>query len=398
MTAKSSVPAGALNGIRVIDLTRILAGPTCTQILGDLGADVIKIEKPGEGDDTRRWGPPFAVGPDGNQTTESAYYLSANRNKRSVFLDFTTEEGRDALLTLIGKADVLIENFKTGTLARYGLGYEDLKDRFPRLVYCSITGFGQYGPYAHRAGYDFLAQAMGGIMSVTGEPDGMPMKVGVGITDVTTGLYATIGILAALRHQSETGRGQHVDACLLDTQVSWLINEGTNYFLSGRVPHRRGNEHPNIAPYKVYPTSDGYVVLCVGNDGQFRKWCKVAGVPSLADDPRFSTNPARLENRKALDDAVSRQMSIRTNREWIALLEAEGVPVGPVNTIEDVFSDPHVIARGMRIEMDYPHAEDGKVSLIGSPLKLSGTPVSYRRPPPLAGEHTEDILDFSERQ
>lgn len=383
---------GALDGIRVCDMSRILAGPTCTQILGDLGADVIKIEKPGEGDDTRKWGPPYVTGPDGRPTTESAYYLAANRNKRSVTLDFTCEEGRTALLDLIASSDVLIENYKTGTLARYGLGYEQLKERFPGLVYCSITGFGQTGPYASRAGYDFLAQAMGGIMSVTGEPEGSPMKVGVGISDITTGLYATIGILAALRHRERAGEGQHIDLCLMDTTVSWLANEATNYLASGVVPHRRGNAHPNIAPYKVYQTADSYVVLCVGNDGQFRRWCEVAGVPAMADDSGFATNPARLANREALDAAVGAAMRTRTSAQWIAALEAVGVPVGPVNTIGEVFDDPQVLARGMRVEMAYPASADGTIALVGSPLKLSATPVTYRRPPPLSGEHTAEVL------
>lgn len=394
MTARSDAPGtrGALDGIRVLDLSRILAGPTCTQILGDLGADVIKVERPGEGDDTRRWGPPYVVGTDGEPTTESAYYLAANRNKRSIELDFSTADGQAHVLDLIESSDILVENYKTGTLAKHGLGYDQLRERFPSLIYCSITGFGQTGPYARRAGYDFLAQAMGGIMSVTGEAEGSPMKVGVGITDITTGLYATIGVLAALQHRTVTGEGQHIDVALLDTQVSWLANEGTNYLTSGVVPHRRGNAHPNIAPYKVYPTADGHVVLCVGNDAQFQRWCEVANVSPLADDARFATNPARLANRKALDDAVAQEMATRTSGDWIEALERAGVPVGPVNTIDAVFADPQVLSRGMLVEMPHATASAGSVKLIGSPLKLSATPVTYRRSPPLAGEHTDDVL------
>lgn len=392
MTNPEMTPKSALAGIRVLDMSRILAGPTCTQILGDLGADVIKIEKPGEGDDTRRWGPPYVAGRDGKPTTESAYYLAANRNKRSVALDFTSPEGRSAVMALLGSSDILIENYKVGTLERYGLGYEQLKAEFPSLIYCSITGFGQTGPYANRAGYDFLAQAMGGIMSVTGEPDGSPMKVGVGISDITTGLYATIGILAALHHRKETGEGQHIDVSLLDTTVSWLVNEATNFLTSGIRPVRRGNEHPNIAPYKVYQTADGYVVLCVGNDGQFRRWCEVAGMPQAAEDPRFVTNDARIRNRRAVDAVVAEAMRTRTSEEWIHALEAVSVPVGPVNGIDEVFANPHVLARGMKIEMPHPKAESGKVALVGSPLKLSATPVTYRYPPPVCGEHTEEVL------
>ena len=390
--------AGPLAGIRVLDMSRILAAPTCTQILGDLGAEVIKVEKPGAGDDTRRWGPPFLAGRDGAPTTESAYYLSSNRNKRSVAIDFTTEAGRALIGELLESCDVLVENFRTGTLARYGLDYATLRGRFPELVYCSVTGFGQDGPYARRAGYDYLAQAMGGIMSITGDADGPPMKVGVGIADVTTGLYATIGILAALRHRDATGEGQHVDAALLDTQVSWLVNEATNYFVSGERPVRRGNAHPNIVPYRVYAASDGHVVLAVGNDAQFRRWCEIAGRPDLADDPRFATNAARIANRDAIDAAIETAMATRPAADWLAALEAAGVPAGPVNNIDEVFDDPHVRARGMRIEMAHPQAREGTVALVGSPLKLSATPVRYRYPPPRLGEHTREILaDFAAR-
>jgi crotonobetainyl-CoA:carnitine CoA-transferase CaiB-like acyl-CoA transferase len=383
---------GALAGLRVLDLSRILAGPTCTQVLGDLGAEVIKIEKPGAGDDTRKWGPPFATGPDGQPTTESAYYLSSNRNKRSLALDFTRPEGKALLMRLLASCDVLIENFRTGTLRRHGLDYASLKDRFPRLVYCSVTGFGQTGPYAQRAGYDYLAQAMGGIMSITGAPDGPPMKVGVGIADVTTGLYATIGILAALRHRDATGEGQHVDACLLDTQVSWLINEATNYFLSGVRPVRRGNSHPNIVPYRVYASADGHLVLAVGNDAQFRRFCEIAGAPALADDPRFATNAARVCNREAIDAEVEAAMARRSTADWLAALERAGIPAGPVNHIDEVFADPQVQAREMQVTMPYAHSASGRVDLVGSPLKLERTPAAYRHPPPVLGEHTRELL------
>lgn len=389
---RSQPRRGALEGIRVFDMSRILAGPTCTQILGDLGADILKVEKPGEGDDTRRWGPPFVTGIDGNPTTESAYYLAANRNKRSIALDFSTEAGLQTALKLIESCDVLVENYKAGTLRKYGLSYEQLRERFPDLIYCSITGFGQTGPYAGRAGYDYLAQAMGGIMSITGEPDGSPMKVGVGIADITTGLYATIGILAALHHKNNGGGGQHIDVSLLDTQVSWLANEAMNYLVSGTVPKRLGNAHPNIAPYRVTATADGHVVLCVGNDRQFRSWCEVADMAPLADDPRFATNEARLANREELDRLVLEAMLRKTGKEWIALLEQVGVPVGPVNAIDAVFSDPHVLAREMKVDIPYPLDKSGRLSVVGSPLKLSKTPVSYRLPPPLAGEHTSSIL------
>ncbi len=385
--------AGALAGLRVLDLSRILAGPTCTQILGDLGADIIKVEKPGAGDDTRAWGPPYVTGPDGKPTTESAYYLSANRNKRSIAIDFTRSEGRAVLIRLLEKSDVLVENFKTGTLKRYGLDFETLHSRFPRLVYCSITGFGQTGPYANRAGYDYLAQAMGGIMSVTGAPDGPPMKVGVGIADVTTGLYATIGILAALRHRDESGLGQHIDMALLDTQVSWLVNEATNFLTSGIRPPRRGNEHPNIVPYKVFETKDGFIVLAVGNDAQFARWCEVAGVSHLAGDPLYATNAARVVNRKELDGHVAMAMRDRTTAEWLRALEPLGIPCGPVNNIDEVFGDAHVLSRGMKIEMPYRHSASGTVALVGSPIKMSRTPPVYKLAPPSIGEHSQEILE-----
>ncbi|HSR72533.1 MAG TPA: CaiB/BaiF CoA-transferase family protein [Kiloniellales bacterium] len=384
--------SGPLAGLRVFDLTRILAGPTCTQLLGDLGAEVLKIERPGQGDDTRKWGPPYLKDESGADTTESAYYLSSNRNKRSVSLDIAKPEGRALARRLIARCDVLVENFKVGDLARYGLSYDDLKDEFPRLVYCSITGFGQTGPYAGRAGYDFLAQGMGGIMSLTGEPDGEPVKVGVGIADIVCGLYASSAILAALRHRDIHGRGQYIDAALLDTQVAWLVNEGLSYLTSGEVPKRRGNEHPNIVPYNVLPCADGYFILAVGNDAQFRRFCEFAGAPELPDDPRFTTNSLRVVNREALYAILPDYTRRRTKDEWVEGLSARGVPCGPVNTLDRVFTDPQVRHRGLRLEMDYPGAKDGKVALIANPLKLSETPVSYRHPPPRLGQDGAAVL------
>ena len=381
-----------LTGIRIFDLTRILAGPTCTQLLGDLGADVIKIERPGVGDDTRSWGPPYVKDADGNDTTESAYYLSANRNKRSITIDLRRAEGIALAKQLIAKCDVLIENFKVGSLAKLGLGYDDLKEEFPNLVYCSVTGFGQTGPYANRAGYDFLAQGLGGIMSITGDPEGPPMKVGVGIADVMTGMYASTAILAALRHRDATGQGQHIDTCLLDTQVSWLINEGTNYLVSGKIPVKLGNEHPNIVPYKVFGTADGYVILAVGNDRQFQDWCRCAGAEDLGADPRFATNPLRIGNREALYEAMPAYMRRKTTQQWLVGFASAKVPCSPVNNIKQVFENEQVQAREMRIEMDHPKAGSGKVPLIGNPLKMSATPPQYRQAPPVLGEHTDEVL------
>ena len=391
-----------LDGIRIFDLTRILAGPTCTQLLGDLGADVIKVEKPGVGDDTRTWGPPYVKGSDGEDTTESAYYLSANRNKRSITIDLQSLGGVALAKQLIAKSDVLIENFKVGSLSKLGLGYNDLKEEFPGLVYCSVTGFGQTGPYAYRAGYDFLAQGLGGIMSITGDPEGAPMKVGVGIADVMTGMYASTAILAALRHRDSTGDGQHIDTCLLDTQVSWLINEGTNYLVSGKIPVKLGNEHPNIVPYKVFATSDGHVILAVGNDRQFQDWCNAAGAEDLMADSRYKTNPLRIANRESLYKVMPAFMKNKTTEEWLADLAERNVPCSPVNNIEQVFDDPHVKYRGMQIEMDHHTAGSGKVPLIGNPVKMSGTPPQYRLPPPTLGEHTgkllKELLSFNESE
>ena len=381
-----------LEGLRVFDLTRILAGPTCTQLLGDLGADVIKVERPNAGDDTRKWGPPYIKDADGHDTRESAYYLSSNRNKRSIALDIAKPEGQALARRLIAGCDIMIENFKVGDMAKYGLSYADLKDAFPGLIYCSITGFGQTGPYAPRAGYDLLAQGVGGIMSVTGEPDRPPMKVGVGIADVMCGMYATVAILAALRHRERTGEGQYIDLGLLDTQVSWLVNVGLNYLTSGEVPNRVGNEHPNIVPYSVMPCADGYFILAVGNDSQFAKFCAFAGRPELAEDPRFVTNDQRVRNREALYDLLPTITREKSQAEWVEGLAQRGVPCSPVNRIDQVFADPQVQARGMRIGMPHPLAGKGEIDLIGNPIKYSGTPVSYRRPPPVLGQHSDEVL------
>lgn len=384
--------AGPLQGLRILDLSRILAGPTCTQLLGDLGAEVIKIEKPGDGDDTRRWGPPYVSDAAGNDTQESAYYLCANRNKHSIAVDIANPQGADVVRRLAAECDVVIENFKVGGLARYGLAYDQLKAVNPRLIYCSITGFGQTGPYAARPGYDMLIQGMGGIMSITGDPDGQPTKVGVGIADVMCGMYATVAILSALRHRDATGDGQYIDVALFDCQIAWLINAASNYFVSGQVPSRMGNAHPNVLPYQVFACSDGHIILACGNDGQFRRFCEVAGEPDVADDPRFATNPARIGNREALIAEVERLVAKHPRDFWIKSLEAANVPCGPVNDIGQVFADPQAQFREMSIEMPHPTAADGKVRLIGNPINLSETPVTYRHPPPLVGEDTADVL------
>ena len=381
----------ALAGLKILDMTRVLAGPSATQMLGDLGADVVKVERPGAGDDTRRWGPPFLKNSDGEDTTESAYYLSANRNKRSLTLDYTKPEGRRVALQLAGKADVLIENYKPGTLARYGLDYDQLRSKCPGLVYCSITGFGLTGPYSDRPGYDFLIQAMGGIMSVTGEPDGAPMKVGVAIADLMAGMYATIAILAALRHRDRTGDGQQVDLSLLDSQVAWLSNAGQYFLTSGERTPRHGNAHPTIVPYQAFAASDGHFILAVGNDGQFARFCDVAGRPDLAADERFATNPARVRNRSELIAILEPVIAARRCADWLSDLEANTVPCGPINTLDQVFADPHVLARDMKIAMDHPLATD-PIDLIGSPFKLSETPAVHRHPPPTLGQHTDVVL------
>jgi crotonobetainyl-CoA:carnitine CoA-transferase CaiB-like acyl-CoA transferase len=389
---------GPLNGLRILDMSRILAGPTCTQVLGDLGADVIKIERPGVGDDTRKWGPPYVKDSDENDTSESAYYLSSNRNKRSLTIDITQIAGQQIIRELAGKCDVLIENYKVGGLKKYGLDYIALKADFPDLIYCSITAFGQTGPKSHRLGYDFVIQAMGGIMSVTGEPDGAPMKVGVGIADVMCGMYAAVSILAAVRHRDQSensssgGNGQHIDLSLLDSQAAWLINSGSNYLTSGENQYRLGNAHPNLVPYQVFQTSDSFFVLAVGNEIQFQKFCEFAGAPELSEDSRFKSNASRVKNRKILAQMINELTQCNSTQFWLEGLEKLQVPCGPVNTIEEVFNDPQIKHREMEISLPHPLSGKGNVSLIGSPVKMSATPVSYRNAPPTLGQHTNEIL------
>ncbi|MCE7998262.1 MAG: CoA transferase [Rhodobiaceae bacterium] len=388
---------GALCGLTVLDLSRILAGPTATQLLGDLGAEVIKIERPGKGDDTRAWGPPFLKDAEGNDTEESAYYLSSNRNKQSVAINLASAEGRDLIRQLADGADIVVENFKVGDLERYGLDYKSLSQRNPRLIYCSISGFGQTGPYAPRAGYDFLIQGMGGIMSITGDPidhpqSTGPMKVGVGIADVMCGMYATVGILAALESRHKTGTGQHIDISLLDSQIAWLVNQGASYLVSGETPVPLGNGHPTIVPYETFPASDKAFILAVGNDGQFSKFCVAADAEHLAVDERFAKNTDRVRNRDVLIPLLQDLTRQKSAAEWIELLEGAGVPCGPINSIPDVFADPQVQHRAMRIEMPHPTAGTGTVPLIGNPLNLSDTPVQYNRPPPVRAADTRDVL------
>jgi crotonobetainyl-CoA:carnitine CoA-transferase CaiB-like acyl-CoA transferase len=384
--------SGPLSGIRVFDLTRILAGPTATQMLGDLGADIIKIERPGQGDDTRKWGPPFIKGSDGKDTGESAYYLAINRNKRSVTLDIAQPEGQAIAKQLIARCDIFVENFKVGDMARYNLAYEQIKYDFPRLIYSSITGFGQTGPYAPRAGYDFLAQGMGGIMSINGDPSTPPQKVAVAVTDIICGIYSVVGILAALQHRHLTGRGQQVDLALLDTQVSWLANVGLQYLTSGVVPKQFGNEHPSIVPYSVVPCSDGYFILAVGNDRQFAQFAKFAGKPEWAEDERFKTNPGRVRNRVECYRLIHEVTAQKPQHHWVDGLTALDVPCGPINNMKQVFEDPQVLARGMKIAMPHPLSGKGTVELIGNPVKLSETPVDYHLPPPYCGQHTDQVL------
>ena len=385
---------GALSHIRVLDLSRVLAGPWAGQILADLGAEVIKVERPDTGDDTRHWGPPYIKDADGNDSREAAYFQCANRNKQSLTLDFTQPEGQRLVRELAAQCDVVLENFKVGGLAAYGLDYESLKAVNPRLIYCSITGFGQDGPYAKRAGYDFMIQGLGGLMSLTGKPDGEdgagPMKVGVALTDILTGLYATVAVLAALNAREQSGQGQYIDVALLDVQVACLANQAMNYLATGSAPKRLGNAHPNIVPYQDFPTADGDFILAVGNDGQFRKFCEVAGLPALPDDPRFSTNKARVANRAELIPLLRQATVFKSTAEWVALLEAAGVPCGPINDLAQVFADPQVLARGLRVDM--ANGMGSTTPQVASPLRLSATPVDYRLAPPLLGEHTEELL------
>ncbi|NNM01718.1 MAG: CoA transferase [Gammaproteobacteria bacterium] len=386
---------GALSHLKVLDLTRVLAGPWAAQILADLGAEVIKIENPRGGDDTRSWGPPFMAGVDGQATGESAYYLCTNRGKQSVCIDMKSPEGQAQLRELARHCDVLIENFKVGGAAKFGLDYDSLAPLNPGLVYCSITGFGQTGPYKNRAGYDFLVQAMGGLMSITGQPDGEagagPQKVGVALTDIMTGLYAGIGILAALAERDRSGLGQHVDLALLDVTAATLANQATNYLVGGVDPTRLGNAHPNIVPYQSFETRDGYLIVAVGNDAQFRRYADLLGAPELADDERFASNQARVRNRSTLAPLLQQKMLERDKDEWLALLEAAGVPAGPINTVAEVFADPQILARDMRVTV--PHPDNPDLELVGSPLKLSRTPVQYRRPPPTLGQDTQSVLE-----
>jgi len=400
----SSLQKTALGHIRILDLTRVLAGPWCAQNLADLGAEVIKVERPGSGDDTRTWGPPYLRDAEGNNTTEAAYYLAANRGKQAITVDIATPEGQQIIRELAAKSDVVLENYKVGQLKKYGLDYESLKLVKPDLVYCSITGFGQDGPYAHRAGYDFIVQGMGGFMSLTGErddlPGGGPQKAGVAIADLMTGMYSTIAVMAALTHRDRTGEGQYIDMALLDVQVSMLANMNMNYLASGNAPKRWGNAHPNIVPYQTFATADGHIIVAAVNDGQYKKFVQIGGLPELADDPRFSTNPKRVEHRDVLVPILAEMVRLKSKQEWIRLLEEAGVPCGPINTLNEVFEDPQVLAREMQINL--PHPTAGQVKLVASPMKLSATPVTYPSAPPLLGQHTQsvlaDVLGYGEQQ
>ena len=397
-------PTQALAGVRVLDLSRVLAGPWCTQTLADLGADVIKVERPpnatsGGGDDTRGWGPPFLKDSHGADTQEAAYYLGTNRNKRSITVDIAQPDGQALIRKMALQSDVFVENYKVGDMARYGLDWASLHALNPRLVYCSITGFGQTGPYRERAGYDYAVQGMGGLMSVTGPAraeiaddasGGGPQKVGVAVADLFTGMYACTAILAALRHRDLTGVGQAIDMALLDTQIAMLANLGANYLITGIAPQRMGNAHQNIVPYQVFEVADGHMIVAVGNDSQFAKFCEVAGAPQVAQDARFARNAERVRHRATLVPLLAMLMKARTRSDWLAALEAAKVPSGPINDLADVFADPHVQAREMTVRLPHPLA--GAVTLVASPMKLSATPVQYRRPPPLLGEHTAEVL------
>ena len=385
---------GPLSHIRVLDLSRVLAGPWAAQNLADLGAEVIKVERPGAGDDTRGWGPPWMKDGAGKDTAESAYFLSVNRNKKSVTLDIAKPEGQKIARELAAKSQVLIENYKVGTLKRYGLDFDSLKKDNPGLVYCSVTGFGQDGPYAPRPGYDFIFQGMGGLMSITGERDGQPgagpQKVGIAITDVLTGMYASVAILAALNHRERTGQGQYIDAALLDTIVAFNANQICSYFASGKIPQRWGNAHPQVVPYEVFPTADGHIILAVGNDSQFASFCQAAGCAELAQEPRFKSMSQRIVHRAELIPLIADVMRARTKHEWIGLLEAANVPCGPINNMKEVFEDPQVLHRELRV--DIPHPSGGSAAVVRSPLRLSETPVEYRLAPPTLGQHNEEIL------
>lgn len=382
--------AGPLSGYRVLDLSRVLAAPWAGQTLADLGAEVIKVERPGSGDETRAWGPPWLNGRDGRPTGEAAYYIAANRGKKSVALDLASAAGQAIVRELVAVSDVLLENYKVGGLKKYGLDYESLRKVNPRLVYCSITGFGQDGPYADRAGYDFIIQGLGGFMSINGEPGGTPMKAGVATADLFTGMYAIVAILSALLNRERSGRGQHIDMALLDSQVAMLANQASNYHISGIPPGLAGNAHPNIVPYQVVPTLDGHIILAVGNDRQFASFCRVADRPELAANPRYASNASRVAHREELMALIVEVTRNRPSREWLAALEAAHVPCGAVNDVAQVFADPQVKHRGMRIELEHPLA--GTVPLTASPMRFSETPVEYRRAPPLLGQHTREVL------
>ncbi len=382
--------AGPLKGFRVLDLSRILAGPWASQMLADLGAEVIKIERPGSGDDTRGWGPPYMPDRAGEATSEAAYFHGTNRGKQSVCIDMSHPDGQALIQDLAKDCDVLIENFKLGGLKKYNLDYPALKRINPRLVYCSITGFGQTGPYADRAGYDFMIQAMGGMMSVTGEADGLPMKIGVALADVLTGLYAANAIQAALIHQQKTGEGQYIDMALLDVQVATLANQAMNYLATGNSPGRLGNAHPNIVPYQAFQTADGYIILAIGNDAQFERFCDLANCSELVSDERFRSNRNRVKYRETLVPQVVQIMLQKSSVEWLDALNERGIPCGPINNIEQVFADPQVQHRGMQLELDHPVA--GKVASVANPIKLSDTPVEYQQAPPMLGEHTNTVL------
>jgi crotonobetainyl-CoA:carnitine CoA-transferase CaiB-like acyl-CoA transferase len=382
--------AGPLTGFRVLDLSRILAGPWASQMLADFGAEVIKIERPGSGDDTRGWGPPYMPDQSGSATSEAAYFHAANRGKQSVCIDMSQPAGQQLIQQLAAHCDVFIENFKVGGLKKYNLDYTSMERINPGLVYCSITGFGQSGPYAERAGYDFMIQAMGGMMSVTGEADGQPMKIGVALADVLTGLYAANAIQAALIHQQKTGAGQYIDMALLDVQVATLANQAMNFLASGQSPQRRGNSHPNIVPYQAFQTADGHIILAIGNDAQFERFCRLAGRDELAVDERFRSNSGRVRSRDALVPQVAAIMLQKSSADWFVALNAEGIPCGPINDIEQVFADPQVQHRGLQLELDHPDA--GKVASVANPIKMSLTPLQYERAPPLLGQHTGEVL------
>ena len=385
---------GPLAGIRVLDMSRILAGPWIGQLLADLGAEVIKIERPGKGDDTRAWGPPFVKDRDGNDTSDAAYFMCTNRGKQSLTLDIAKPEGQQIIRELAQKSDVLLENYKVGDLKRYGLDYDTLSALNPRLIYCSVTGFGQTGPYRDRAGYDFMIQGMAGVMSITGErddlPGGGPQKVGVAIADLMTGMYSTVGIVSALHERHASGKGQHIDMALLDCTVGWLANQNANYLIGGEVPKRMGNAHPNVMPYQTFKTKDGDIIIATGNDGQFQRLCAAAGIPEVGTDARYANNALRIKNRDTCTASIAVELKKKTTVEWVALLETVGVPCGPINRLDDVYADPQVQARGLKINV--PHPKAGTVPLVANPIKFSRTPLAYDRPPPLIGEHVEDVL------